>query len=83
MGGDEFIILLTRAEKQEALDIVARIGQKLAEKMKESRRALTMSVGLFACRDMCGSLDSMIAGADKLMYAVKSKGKNGVLFEEQ
>jgi diguanylate cyclase (GGDEF)-like protein len=81
MGGDEFIVMLSQAEKKELTKIVERIQVTLSREMKEHRWALTISVGMVTFRDMKLSLDEMISVTDKLMYKVKSKGKNSVLYE--
>lgn len=83
MGGDEFVVMLSRAEKQESVKIIKRIQTTLAEKMKKHRWTLTFSVGMVTYHTMHLSLDEMISAADKLMYKVKAKGKNNVLHEVQ
>jgi GGDEF domain-containing protein len=41
---------------------------------------VTFSMGVLCCSDPPASVNEMIRQADELMYSVKSKGKNAVIF---
>jgi diguanylate cyclase (GGDEF)-like protein len=81
VGGDEFVILLPDADYGESEEAVERIQADLLELMRTNDRDATFSIGMVTYRDMFCSVDEMVRTADKLMYRIKSNGKNGILHQ--
>lgn len=79
LGGDEFVLLLPDTDAREAVIVVDRVRQLLAETCQLKGRALTTSVGLATFRFPPANVDSIIAGADDLMYQAKIRGGNTVV----
>jgi diguanylate cyclase (GGDEF)-like protein len=81
-GGEEFAILLPQTTGPEAVAIAERIRVNL-EQTDFGMRKVTASIGVASCSaDLCAS-DSLIAAADKALYAAKHQGRNRVLaFDE-
>lgn len=74
-GGDEFTIILTETNRQQAVDVAERIRCQLPESLKET--ALTLSIGL-AEFDTSFTLEDFINSADKAMYDAKKSGGNHI-----
>ena len=85
-GGDEFIIILPRQTKQEALIKVARIKQALTKTMfleKEGVHArLTASFGLACYPGDAANKRELLAAADRCLFRSKTNGKNRITFAE-
>ncbi len=75
-GGDEFIILLPEAERSAAGTLAERLRAAVAN--CEKCAGATISLGL-ACYPTDGKdYDSLVANADRALYASKHRGKNVV-----
>jgi diguanylate cyclase (GGDEF)-like protein len=73
VGGDEFAALLAVGSDEEALDAATR----LRDAVNEARLGVTISVGAAVPHD--GESDaSLLARADRALYAVKAGGRDGV-----
>ncbi|SPE60916.1 putative Diguanylate cyclase [Verrucomicrobia bacterium] len=85
-GGDEFIVILPRQSKQEALVKVARLRQAIAKTPflhKEGIDArLTASFGLAAFPHDAKDKRELLAEADRCLFESKSAGKNRITFAE-
>ena len=81
-GGEEFAILLPQTNGPEAVAIAERIRINL-ENGGFPHRKVTASIGVASCSaELCAS-DTLVAAADKALYAAKRQGRNRVLaFEE-
>jgi diguanylate cyclase (GGDEF)-like protein len=80
MGGDEFSILLPEADKDAARKTIERAQENLQREVKEKGWPVTISLGMVTYHRIEDTADDIIRKADDLMYQVKHKGKNGVLF---
>lgn len=85
-GGDEFIVILPRQNKQEALLKVARMKQAINDTrflQKEGVNAhLTASFGLASFPEDAGDKRELLAEADRCLFQSKSEGKNRITFNE-
>jgi diguanylate cyclase (GGDEF)-like protein len=73
IGGDEFAALLAVESDAEALDAATR----LRDAVTAARLGVTASIGVAAPRD--GESDaSLLARADRALYAAKARGRDGV-----
>jgi len=81
-GGDEFIVILPRHNKQEALLKASRIKQAIETTPflhKEGIDAhLTASLGLAAYPDDAHNKHELLAEADRCLFESKSAGKNRI-----
>jgi diguanylate cyclase (GGDEF)-like protein len=83
MGGDEFIVIFPETGFEDSSAIVKRMRKNLQDAIGEKRWPVTMSVGAVTFYTPPATVDAMIAEADKLMYIVKSNGKNDIRHEKQ
>ncbi len=80
-GGEEFVLLLPDTSFREALSIVERAQQRLAQRPflhENERLAVTFSAGVAMWRDG-ESQDALVERADRAMYQAKAAGKNRVM----
>jgi diguanylate cyclase (GGDEF)-like protein len=82
LGGDEFAIVLSKTDKDQAIHIIGKLRQELDAAMAQHNWPVTFSIGLGIFASVPESEDEMISFTDKLMYRVKSTGKNNVMTEE-
>jgi diguanylate cyclase (GGDEF)-like protein len=78
LGGDEFILVLPETDQEQARALIPRINQSLADEKLHPTWSVTVSIGVVTYTDFTKSVDDMVKIADKVMYAVKLKGKDGV-----
>ena len=81
LGGDEFAVVLSNTDKDRAVSAIDKLRQELNAAMAEHGWQVTFSIGLGIFKSVPGSEDEMISFTDKLMYRVKSSGKNNLLTE--
>ncbi|KJE19642.1 diguanylate cyclase (GGDEF) domain-containing protein [Frankia torreyi] len=81
-GGEEFVILLTEAGREHALDIAERIRRQVAgTRCRLDGRpplSVTVSVGVATQDGPPGDLSALIARADTALYRAKADGRNRV-----
>jgi diguanylate cyclase (GGDEF)-like protein len=95
LGGDEFAILLPdnravppeRAVERVRDMIVQRVGREHSQSQSQSRSPVTLSVGAITAspgdnQAPAVTSDELVHAADRLMYQVKSAGKNAIRHEE-
>ncbi len=85
-GGDEFVIVLVKADAEKAYETCDRIKQRLGNtiflKDKNLNIQMTGCFGI-SCFPRDGStVDELIKKADSAMYDVKRRGKNGIKIYE-
>lgn len=85
-GGDEFVIVLVKADAGKAYETCNRIKQRLAAAIflqdKDLNIQMTGCFGI-SCFPRDGStVDELIKKADSAMYEVKRRGKNGIKIYE-
>jgi len=82
-GGDEFALVLPDTGGEGAYAVGERILERIAAHKFLSREGLsihlTASVGVATLPDVAASADELVHAADSAMYAVKDRGKNGIL----
>jgi diguanylate cyclase (GGDEF)-like protein len=81
-GGDEFAIVLPDTGGEGAFAVGERIRERLAEHLFLADDGINMhltgSVGVATLPDVANSAEELIAAADRAMYDVKERGKNGI-----
>jgi diguanylate cyclase (GGDEF)-like protein len=80
LGGDEFMILLVGVDADTAKDIVSRVNQELSNKMRANLWEITFSFGVLTYLNPPKNIDEAISKSDDLMYTVKNRGKNSILY---
>jgi diguanylate cyclase (GGDEF)-like protein len=82
-GGEEFLVAITGADEQTLTAIAGRIGDDVRALTVPDGAggtvALTTSVGI-AAWEPTDTLDSMIARADRALYAAKAAGRDRCVF---
>ena len=81
-GGDEFAIVLPDTGSEGAFAVGERIRERLAAHVFLADDGLNMhltgSVGVATLPDVANSAEELLQAADKAMYQVKDRGKNGI-----
>ena len=82
LGGEEFAILLSDVTETQALQFAERVRLGIqALEIKVANGAIvrpTASIGVSCCPRGIGSLDNLLAAADRAMYRAKHEGRNRV-----
>ena len=81
-GGEEFVVLLPRADAWGTNLVGRRIMRKISETIFESHPGFTFTVSIGVSSDaprVGQSLEEHIALADKALYAAKTTGKNKIV----
>jgi diguanylate cyclase (GGDEF)-like protein len=85
-GGDEFIVILPRQAKEEALLKVARMRQAILSTLFLQREGinahLTASFGVASFPEDAKDKRELLAEADRCLFQSKTEGKNRVTFSE-
>lgn len=81
MGGDEFVILFPHVGIPGARVALQKMEQALLKEMKAHDWPVTFSIGVIAPKPSHQTVDDMIRSVDALMYEVKGRGKNAILFD--
>ena len=82
LGGDEFVVLLTDCSENDAVQVLQRILNSVADRSaKELNLRATLSAGLVWVRAQGQTLplDKLLAAADGLMYNAKRAGGNQIV----
>jgi len=81
-GGDEFVLLLPRAQSEEAAGVVQRIREEYftaSAAVLNRADGVRMSVGIGSVRStVSASADQLIATADKALYQAKGAGRDRI-----
>lgn len=80
LGGDEFALLLPEATEEQAQVVIERVRSKLNEAMAAENWPVTFSIGVAVYHKPEPDADSLLHGADQLMYDVKRNAKDGVAY---
>ena len=82
MGGDEFAVLMPHTDTDEARLAFERVRDELKSLMADNGWEVTFSVGIASVTRMVGSIDDLLAYADRLMYRAKGLGKDRIVCDE-
>lgn len=81
-GGDEFALVLPDTGGEGATAVGERVRERIAAheflQADGLRIRLTASVGVATLPDVAATVEALIQAADKAMYQVKERGKNGI-----
>ncbi|HEU5088886.1 MAG TPA: sensor domain-containing diguanylate cyclase, partial [Roseiflexaceae bacterium] len=81
-GGEEFAVLLSGADEQQALMVAERLRQQIAEvpiPLGDREISITVSIGVAVRAEHSTlSLQTLLDYADKALYQAKSAGRNRV-----
>jgi diguanylate cyclase (GGDEF)-like protein len=81
-GGDEFAVLLVEADLRRAEEATQRLVQRFRGHRFQSASGLdlriTASFGIAAYPDHAGAATELIEAADRAMYLVKARGRDGL-----
>jgi diguanylate cyclase (GGDEF)-like protein len=80
MGGDEFVVLLTEIDEETARVAMLRLYKSLFRAMERKEWEITFSIGVITFLKPPTDADELVRQVDKLMYAVKTDGKNNIRF---
>jgi diguanylate cyclase (GGDEF)-like protein len=80
IGGDEFALLLPGTGVAGAADVLPKLAQRLAERLRATGASVTCSIGAVTFPRPPENGDAAIRFADRLMYQVKRRGKNAIAF---
>lgn len=82
VGGEEFALLLPRANKEPAVEIMQRLRRRIAENVLECdggiKLSYTVSIGLATRRPHLNKFTELLRCADQALYKAKNKGRNRV-----
>lgn len=81
IGGEEFAVVLPRANKEPALEMAQRLRLKIAEQKVtagDKEFSFTTSIGLAALRPHTKDLAELLRNADAALYKAKREGRNRV-----
>ena len=81
MGGDEFMILLPETPYEPAKFALRRIQESLSSVVEKNNWSITFSLGAATFITPPETVDALIQVTDRLLAAVKRKGKDGLLHE--
>lgn len=78
LGGDEFLMFIPGAGKEQAAEVIESVVRDFEEKKKEdaSIQAASLSVGICVCR-RGDNYSQALTNADKALYYIKQNGKAG------
>jgi diguanylate cyclase (GGDEF)-like protein/PAS domain S-box-containing protein len=79
IGGDEFVVVVEEVDRDDLLQLVARIEQALAVPVTLRGRSLpplTISIGIATLAPDSPDVETVLRQADEAMYAAKRAGRN-------
>ncbi|WP_240376994.1 sensor domain-containing diguanylate cyclase [Bacillus piscicola] len=82
VGGDEFVAVFEKTSRKEVESIASRIINNISEpyQTEDTAESLSSSIGISVYPDDGEDAETLLMHADKAMYKVKHKQKNGFTF---
>jgi diguanylate cyclase (GGDEF)-like protein len=81
LGGDEFALLLPETDAGSARVVVHKVRDSLLETVRKKEYPVTFSIGVMTYVKPPASINEILHETDKLMYSVKTGGKDGIHHE--
>ena len=86
-GGEEFLLVIPTCDSQTAREIANRIRVRILEEPFTSQSLaqsfhITCSFGIAIAESNDATVDSLLASADRALYAAKGSGRNNVVLAE-
>ncbi len=81
LGGDEFAILLPETGRSVAKTILRKVRKINLDIMRRHGWPVTLSIGVVTFARPPSTVDETLQKADRLMYAAKNSGKDGIRYE--
>lgn len=78
LGGDEFAIILPETDLEAARMALEKLRTRLREEMERAAHPVSFSIGVVSRNRLFDNVDEIMKEADRLMYSIKSHGKNGI-----
>ncbi|TWI03532.1 diguanylate cyclase (GGDEF)-like protein [Luteimonas cucumeris] len=85
IGGEEFAVLLPECDNYAAGSFAERLREAIAATRFApggEPRQITVSIGIAALSEGCGTRSRLMAAADAALYRAKSQGRNRVCLED-
>ena len=76
-GGDEFVLILPATDRPEALAVISRVRDQLAQQQPP----FSVSVGVVTYASPADPVEVLVQTADRLMYQAKRAGGNRIMGE--
>jgi diguanylate cyclase (GGDEF)-like protein len=80
MGGEEFIILFSETDQQNATSVIARLYSMLTSEIHKKKWPILISMGVLTCNETAIELDRVLNEIDKMMYGARRIGKSQVTY---
>ena len=80
LGGDEFAVLFSQCDEALARQLLPKVRERLLAAMAEHGWPVTFSIGVVSFGPGVTKAEHAVHMADELMYAVKSAGKDEILY---
>ncbi|HEV2356532.1 MAG TPA: GGDEF domain-containing protein [bacterium] len=80
IGGDEFMLLLPRTTKPNAIRVAEKLRQRLEQISFVDDIQVSVSIGVASMPDDGEAEDALLAAVDQAMYRAKQAGGRGVAF---
>ena len=77
VGGEEILVVLPGADREDALEIAERLGHRVRER-RPVGVDVTISIGVAVSRPEAVDTDDLVARADAALYAAKAGGRDTV-----
>lgn len=82
-GGEEFVIVITEKNVDEATDIAERIRKVVEATIFPFVGSLTVSAGVASSQDFGGDIHEILRHADAFLYQAKRSGRNVVVTRQK
>ena len=80
MGGEEFIILFSETDQQNATSVIARLYSLLIAEIHKKEWPIMISMGVLTCNETTIELNKVLNEIDKMMYGAKRSGKSQITY---